>query len=250
MKQYKLLCLMLCALFCLSGLWQGVCAQDDVADYVLMVDVSGDGRNIYIEGVQQSLDSFYVSATRHGRLTTLNFARSVASVGTSHDDDFYRYCDLGRMLRTLHALLAQAHSSHARVFILSDFHNAVPSVGGIPLDAAALTDVSRGFDTLADSTDLQVFLLVIPPSTRYEGYSLDAVRSVIGAERCQVVTASPYGETTQMMLDCVAETNRLLGIIDGPRPKGSLPATIAVLAIMASGIALLCIGSRYRWRQS
>jgi len=39
------------------------------------------------------------------------------------------------------------------------------------------------------------------------------------------------------MLDKVSELNRLRGISDGPKPKGSLPLTVACLVLMAAAIA-------------
>ncbi|MBQ8676778.1 MAG: hypothetical protein IJ528_11285 [Bacteroidaceae bacterium] len=221
-------------------------ASDDVADYLLLVDVSGNGRNIYIEGIQQSIDSFYVEATRHGRLIALNFAKTVTAVDDSLGADYYSYCDLGRMLRTLLSILRQIESRHARVFIVSDFHNASPRTGNAGLDAASMSDVSRGFDELCATLDLKAYLMVIPPSTRYDGYSLDAVQDVVGADRCQVVPASPGIETTRFMTSCVRETNSLLGIVDGPQPKGSVPATLAVLLLMVLAVTGLCLYDKYR----
>lgn len=227
---------------------QMLSANDEVADYVLMVDVSGNGRNIYIEGIQQSIDSFYVEATRHGRLVALNFAKKVTAVGDSVDADYYTYCDLGRMLRTLQSILRQIESRHARVFIVSDFHNASPRTGTAALDVASMSDVRRGFDELCTTIDLQVYLMVIPPSTRYDGYSLTAVQDIVGAGRCEVVPASPGIETTRFMLRCVSETNALLGIADGPQPKGSLPATVAVLLLLFLAVAGMCLYGKYRHR--
>lgn len=243
MKHCKLLRLLLCMLVCMSAMGQGAQAQTEEADYLLLMDVSG-GRNIYMEDVQHAIDTFYVEAIRHDRVRAYSFAKTVTEFGSNVDADYYAYCDLGGMLRRLSGLMSECGGRYIRVLILSDFHNATPADGMAPLQPSGMTDVSRSIATLCQDRDVEVHLLVLPPSTRYEGYSLQQVQQVLGTERCMVELVEGGKQTARYMLDIVHTLNRQRGISDDGPAKGSMPLTVISLTIMAAAIVVL-----YKWGQ-
>ena len=213
-----------------------IVGQTDEADYLWMVDVSG-GRNIYIEGIQDAIDTFYVETMRHDRLHTFNFAKSVVDAGQAFDADFYDYCDLTAMLTALDSLIGHSRCRYVRAFVLSDFHNADSLHGSAVLESDSLRWLGRSMAAHIEGRDVKVYLMVLPPSGRYDGYSLHAIEEILPAGICETYAVMPDTATVNYMLDKVSELNRLRGISDGPKPKGSLPLTVVCLVLMAAAIA-------------
>ena len=244
-----IMCVVVALLVWMPGMPQ-VLAQADGADYLLMVDVSGNGRNIYIEDIQQAIDTFYISAIRHARLRTLNFAKTVVDVGSDVPADFYDYCDLGLMLRSLGQCIGRCEGKYVRAVVVSYFHHSDSVNGNTVMPADSLADVAKTFSTACADKDVQVTLMVIPPSTRYAGYSLEAVERLIGADRCEVFPVASAAEARDYLLNMVDDLNHLRGITDGPPAKGSASATITAVVAMVGGVAALCLSDRIRRRKN
>lgn len=246
MKHIILLFSFLCTVPCLTTWADNTEGRNDSARYLLMVDVSGNGRNIYIEGIQHEIDTFYIAASRHDDLTTYNFAKSVVGVGDSLSPDFYDYCDLRQMMQSLLDFIQSSDSRYVRAFVLSDFHHADTLRSGMSLNVDSLSEMHQAFNAVCHERDVHVHLLVIPPSTRYGGYSLYEVQKTIGPDFCTIHPVTPDGATSDFLLAQVDSLNQIRGITDGPAPKGSAPTTIVTLVIMCGAIASLCLSTRLR----
>ena len=96
-------------LMCVAGFSQRASAQVEKVDYLWLVDVSGE-RNIYLEGVQHAIDTFYVVASKHDMLHVYNFAKTVATKDDLVDTDFYQYSDMGQMVCALDSLISHSYS--------------------------------------------------------------------------------------------------------------------------------------------
>ena len=127
-------------LMCVAGFSQRASAQVEKVDYLWLVDVSGE-RNIYLEGVQHAIDTFYVVASKHDMLHVYNFAKTVATKDDLVDTDFYQYSDMGQMVCALDSLISHSYSRYVRAFILSDFFHHSPTGVQERLNPEAYSDV-------------------------------------------------------------------------------------------------------------
>lgn len=211
-------------------------AQTDQVDYLWFVDVSGH-RNIYIEGIQHSIDSFYIEASKHDRLRVYNFAADVVPVGEQIDNDnFYKYSDLSAVLYALDSLVSTSQSKYVRAFILSDFHHADSVNGNVALSPDSLREVREAIATHSFDKNVKFYLMVIPPSARYNGYSLHAIQAILPFGSSEVFGVTPDNKTTAYMLSKVYELNALRGIDDKEVQKIPLVAIIVIIVVMVNGL--------------
>ena len=148
-------------LMCVAGFSQRASAQVEKVDYLWLVDVSGE-RNIYLEGVQHAIDTFYVVASKHDMLHVYNFAKTVATKDDLVDTDFYQYSDMGQMVCALDSLISHSYSRYVRAFILSDFFHHSPTGVQERLNPEAYSDVRNHLNEICRTKNVAISLLVLP----------------------------------------------------------------------------------------
>ena len=227
----------------------GASAQTEQADYLWFVDVSGH-RNIYIEGIQQSIDSFYIEASKHDHLRVYNFANGVVPLGEPiTDEQFYKYSDLTAVLQTLDSLVDSSQSKYVRAFILSDFHNSDTVNGNVALSPDSLIGLREALSTHCFEKDVKFYLMVIPPTIRYKGYSIHAMQAILPFGSSEVFGVTPDSKTTEFMLSKVYELNRLRGIDDSKKPNGLIVAVLIFVAVFMLVVCGMAIWKKSRNKQ-
>ncbi len=208
-------------------------AQIDKVDYIWLVDVSGNGRNIYIEGIQHSIDTFYVAATEKDNLHAYNFAKKLYMKDELADTDFKKYSDMTAMLEGLDSLIANSESHYVRAFVLSDFVNVTPLAGAVPINANALGYLRNRLMNTCQSKDVGIVLLVTPPTSDFHGQSLDEIKKVLPQYCTKVRAVTPDQSTTDFLMEQVKEADSHRGIpTDGEAVSETPIATFIVLCLL------------------
>ena len=228
------------SLLCFAGFCQHVTAQVEKVDYLWLVDVSG-ARNIYIEGIQHAIDTFYVVATKHDALRVFNFAKTVASKDDVVDADFYQYSDMGCMVRTLDSLITHSHSRYVRAFVLSDFFHHSPLTGDERLNPEAYADVRNNLAEVCETKNVEISLMVLPPSSNEGEYSLDALQSLLPASCTETLGVSPDHHTVDFLVQKVAAVDQLRGLSDEDVEEHSPLTTYIILGVFLVALVGLAI---------
>ena len=233
------------SLLCVAGFCQHVTAQVEKVDYLWLVDVSG-ARNIYLEGMQSAIDTFYVAATKHDELHVYNFAKTVATKDDIVDADFYQYSDLGCMLVALDSLIAHSPSRYVRAFVLSDFFNEDPVEGDARLNPAGYAAVRDHLVTVCKTKNVEIYLLILPPSSNYNGYSLEEVKSLLPYDHTETFGVSPDHRTVDYLMQKVEAVNQLRGVHDEVVEPHSPLATYIILGVFIAALAGVAIYLKLR----
>ena len=228
------------SLLCFAGFCQHVTAQVEKVDYLWLVDVSGV-RNIYLEGMQHAIDTFYVAATKYDALHVYNFAKTVATKDEIVDADFYQYSDLGCMLVALDSLITHSASRYVRAFVLSDFFNEDPVDGDARLNPAGYAAVREDLEAVCRTKNVEINLLILPPSSNYNGYSLDEVKSLLPNDYTESFGVSPDQRTVDYLMQKIESVNRLRGLIDEPKEESNPLTTYIILGVFIAALIGLAI---------
>ncbi len=208
-------------------------AQIEKVDYLWLVDVSSNGRNIYIEGIQHAIDTFYVAATEKDNLHAYNFAKKLYRKDELADADFKKYSDLTAMLEGLDSLIANSQSHYVRAFILSDFINDTPLAGAVPINPNALDYLRNRLLNTCQAKDVKIFLLVTPPTSDFHGLSLKEIQKVLPQYCTKVRTVTPDQSTTDFLIQQVKEADILRGIsAEGVEVNETPVTTYIVLCLL------------------
>ncbi len=218
------------SLLCVTGFCQYAAAQVEKVDYLWLVDVSGE-RNIYLEGIQHAIDTFYVEASKHDALHVYNFAKTVATKDDVVDADFYQYSDLGCMLVALDSLIKHSNSRYVRAFVLSDFFNEDPQGGDSRLNPAGYAAIRHDLDAVCRTKNVEINLLILPPSSNYSGYSLEEVKSLLPYDYTETFGVSPDHRTVDYLMQKVEAVNQLRGVHDDVVEPSSPLATYIILGV-------------------
>lgn len=240
MKMTKMITTM--ALFIISALFCDANAQIEKADYLWIVDVSGN-RNIYIEGMQNAIDTFYIETTKRDNLHVYNFAKTLNNKDDIVDSDYDKYSDLACMLQGLDSLIKNSKSRYVRAFILSDFYNDVPGSGDIPLNTIELSYLKGALMNDCHKKDVKIHLLILPPSSRYGGYSLNQVLEILPGDCTDKFATTPDLKTVDYLKQQIDEINKLRGITDEEQEPSSPIVTYIVLGLLLA--TLIGIGTYF-----
>lgn len=228
-------------LLCLTSICQRATAQVEKVDYLWLVDVSGQ-RNIYLEGIQHAIDTFYVVATKHDVLHVYNFAKTVATKDDVVDGDFYEYSDMGRMLQALDSLIRGSRSRYVRAFVLSDFfHHSPEPTDEERLNPEVYADIRNDLDEVCRVKNVGISLMVLPPSTNEGRYAIDEVQAVLPTGCTDVFGVSPDHKTVDYLVNKVEEMNQWRGVKDETTDVSSPLATYIVLGLFLLALAGLAI---------
>lgn len=220
-------------------------AQVEKVDYLLLVDVSGE-YNIYLKGIQHAIDTFYVAATKRDALRVYNFAKTVATKDDVVDADFYQYSDLGCMLQVLDSLIKHSNSRYVRAFILSDFFNEDPVGGDARLNPVLYSAVRDDLEAVCRTKNVEISLMLLPPSSNYNGYSIEEVKSLLPIDRTETFSVSPDQRTIDYLMHKVEAVNRLRGLSDEPVEQHSPIASYIILGLFL--VALLGLAAYLKWK--
>ena len=207
----------------------------DKVDYILVIDASGK-RNMYLEGIQQSIDSFYVAASRHDDLHVYNFATSLVEAGDTLSEEFCQYSDIARMFRELAGVIRNSEDNVVRVYIVSDFFNDEPVAGDHPLVVDTLTDIREEYEHLTQLKDLEISFMLLPPSSRMHGYTLTEAKALMPL-RMNEYAVTPDSLTTEFMLREVKRIDQLRGLDEQAKETGSPVVSIIVLSLFILAVA-------------
>ena len=225
-------------LMCFAGFSQRASAQVEKVDYLWLVDVSGE-RNIYLEGVQHVIDTFYVVASKHDMLHVYNFAKTVATKDDLVDTDFYQYSDMGQMVCALDSLISHSYSRYVRAFILSDFFHHSPTGVQERLNPEAYSDVRNHLNEICRTKNVAISLLVLPPASSKGGYSLEELKSLLPASCIETFGVSPDQRTVDYLMSKVEAMDRLRGLNDDVADTSSPIATYIILGVFLLALAAL-----------
>ena len=241
----KLRILFSVSLLCVAGFCQHASAQVEKVDYLWLVDVSGE-RNIYLEGIQHAIDTFYVVATKHDALHVYNFAKTVATKEDIVDADFYQYSDLGCMVTALDSLIKHSNSRYVRAFVLSDFFHHSPKADDEHFNPELFADVRNDLEKVCSTKNVQISLMILPPSSLKGEYALDALQSLLPTSYTETFGASPDQRTVDFLMQKVEAVNRLRGVSNEVVEESSPLATYIILGVFLAALAGLGIYLKLR----
>lgn len=230
----------LVGLLLLSTVSQVVKAQVEKVDYLWLVDVSGE-RNIYLEGIQHAIDTFYVVATKHDALRVYNFAKTVVTKEDIVDTDFYQYNDLGCMVMVLDSLIRNSSSRYVRAFVLSDFFHNAPMPDGTHFNPEMYADVRNDLVEVCTEKNVEISLLILPPSSLEGEYALDALQSLLPTSCTDTFGASPDHRTVDYLMQKVEAVDRLRGLSDEVVEENTPIATYIILGVFFVALAGMAI---------
>jgi len=226
----------LLGLLLLSTFSQVVKAQVEKVDYLWLVDVSGE-RNIYLEGIQHAIDTFYVVATKHDALRVYNFAKTVATKEDIVDADFYQYSDLGCMVMVLDSLIKNSSSRYVHAFVLSDFFHHAPMADDEHFNPELYANVRHDLEEVCSTKNVEISMLILPPSSLEGEYALDALLSLLPTSCTETFGTSPDHRTVDYLMQKVEAVNRLRGVSDEVVEEHSPLATYIILGVFIAALA-------------
>lgn len=227
----------LLACFVASSVGTFVNAQNEKVNYLWIVDTSSEkGGNIYIEGLQHAIDTFYTEVTKTDEIHAYSFAKSFCEREAFVSEDFNKYSDLTLMLEGLDSLISHTRSHYVRAFILSDFFNETPLAGDVPINPQGLKYLqSRLMSTCAEK-DIRIYLLVTPPSSHLGGYSLDQVKEILPVYCTESFGVTPDQRTVDYLIKAVKDTNELRGMGTDAEENGTPITTYVILCLFLAVI--------------
>ena len=237
------------SLLCVAGFCHRATAQVEKVDYLWLVDVSG-ARNIYIEGIQHAIDTFYVVATKHDALRVYNFAKTVATKDDIVDGDFYQYSDMGCLVVALDSLIKHSPSRYVRAFVLSDFFNNSPVTGGERLNPEMYADVRNDMFEVCSSKNVEISLMILPPSSNDGVYSLNELQSLLPVSCTETFGVSPDHHTVDYLMQKVTAINQLRGLHDEVVEEHSPLVTYIILGVFLAALAGLAITFQIRKKKN
>lgn len=233
------------AMLIFSAVWNVVDAQKQKADYYWLIDVSGK-RNVYLDGIQHSIDTAYVVITEQDNLHVYNFAKTTATKDDLIDSDFYEYSDMGKMIITLDSLVSHAKSQFVRVFILSDFFNVDPTNGESRLNPELYAQQRKNIERVCEEKNVKFSLILLPPSSGIMGYSLAEIQNILPQKHTVKFPAAPDHSTTDFIMTEIEELNRQRGIIaEVTASESSLPTFIILGVFLA---VLVGVSFYFGWK--
>lgn len=222
--------------------------EDTTVMYVWVVDVSG-GTNIYLDEVQSAIDSFYAEATKYDNLQVVRYAGEVICDTTVTDGSFYDYSDQQAMLAAVDRIVSTTKNKVVRVYVLSDFINNTPLTGNSRLRSEALLTFRQHLETFKKKgMDLKLTMLILPPSSSPQGYSLDTIRASIPSDM--------YGQFPILSTDSLASffrseadsmNHQMKHVVDEPvfEPgRGTVISIICLFLVIAGAGVLYYINRR------
>lgn len=217
--------------FIASSFGSDLNAQIEKADYLWIVDTSskGHGRNIYIQGIQHAIDTFYTEVAKTDEIHAYSFGKSICDRDDIVDADFNRYSDMTVMMEGLDSLISHSKSRYVRAFILSDFFNDTPLSGDVPINPTELGYLQRRLMSTCSEKDVRIYLLVTPPTSNFGGYSLEQVRAVLPSYCTRSFSVTPDKRTVDYLIQAVDETNRQRGIGTDEVEEESTPVVTYVI---------------------
>lgn len=221
-----------------SALGADLNAQIEKADYLWIVDTSSkSGSNIYIQGIQHAIDTFYTEVTKTDEIHAYSFAKSLCDRGDIVDTDFNRYSDMTVMLEGLDSLISHSKSHYVRAFILSDFFNETPLSGDVPINPVELSYLQSRLMSTCASKDIRIYLLVTPPSSNFGGYSLEQIKQILPSYCTESFAVTPDKRTVDYLIKTVDETNKQRGIgVDNAKEESTPIITYIILCLFLAVI--------------
>lgn len=213
-------------------------SADSTALYLWVVDVSGQN-NIYMDDVQAAIDSFYVKVSVRDNLHVIRYASTVINDSTILDDAFYQYSNQFGMLNALDSIIGESDAKVIRVYVLSDFINNTPLEGAMPLAPESLLTIRQHLMSYASrGKDIRTTMLILPPSTSPNGYSLDAIRTMMPESMYNQFAVSSSDSLAAFFARDIEATDRQLGRIvdeEDDSSPASLIISIILLVLMLGG---------------
>lgn len=206
-------------------------AQIEKADYLWIVDTSnkGHGRNIYIQGIQHAIDTFYTEVTKTDAIHAYSFGKSLSERDDIVDADFNRYSNITVMLEGLDSLISHSKSHYVRAFVLSDFFNETPLSGDVPINPVELMYLQSRFMSTCSTKDVRIYLLITPPTSGFGGYSLEQVKQILPSYCTESFAVTPDKRTVDYLIKAVDETNQQRGIGADEAEEESTPIVTYVI---------------------
>lgn len=220
---------------------------DSTVLYLWVVDVSGQN-NIYMDEMQSAIDSFFVKATANDDLRVIRYASTVIDDSTLLDDVFYGYSDQRAMLCALDSIIGESDSKFIRAYVLSDFVNNTPYEGAVSLTSESLLTIRQHLLSYSSSgKDIRTTMLILPPSTSPNGYSLEAIRTIMPENMYHQYAVTSADSLAAFFSRDIEVTDRQLGrIVDEKDDSTStgLIISIIVLVLMLGGIVWMVYRSK------
>lgn len=241
---------LLAVCFIASSLGADLNAQIEKADYLWIVDTSSkNGRNIYNEGIQHAIDTFYTEVVKTDEIHAYSFGKFLCDRGDIVDADFNQYSDMTVMLEGLDSLISHSKSHYVRAFILSDFFNDTPLSGDVPINPVELQYLQSQLMSTCASKNVKIYLLVTPPSSSFGGYSLEQVKEILPSYCTESFAVTPDKRTVDYLIQTVNETNKQRGFGVDDTDEESTPIITYVilclfLAVIVGTILYFCVNRK------